>query len=426
VAIDAPLDPFQGGGVESYVASLLAEPALASGGLRLSVLAPPRQTAAFRRLAGARAGVVPWVLHELRPAERLRPPARGKWIRDAMGPLAGVFDAALAVYRRARYGIASRSPTREEVDRKLAARGIGLVHFATPRVFSTGLPTLYEPWDLLFRHYPDFFAPDEIAFRESTYRLGCERAALVITATRWVKQDLVAQFGLAAERVAVVPRGSRYAQVPLTDDEVESVLADCGVCRGYALYPAMSFEHKNHLRLIEALALLRNRSGHRLSLVLSGRPDRAHWPRIERRITELELADQVILLGAVPERTLAALYRGARLLVFPSLFEGLGLPILEALAHRLPVLASRETCIPEVAGDAARYFDGRDAGSIAQTLERALADPDWLRAPLEAAERQLAVFNTRRAVETLHACYRKTLGLGLSGRERELLAAALG
>jgi hypothetical protein len=133
-----------------------------------------------------------------------------------------------------------------------------LVHFPYQTFEPVGCPFIYEPWDLQHRHLPEFFAVEEIARRDRTYRDGCEKAALVVTATHWVKQDLVAQFGLPPEKIAVIERPAFGADFrPPSSAEAAKLLRPLRLPDNYFFYPAKDFPHKNHLRLFAAIAAVR-------------------------------------------------------------------------------------------------------------------------------------------------------------------------
>jgi glycosyltransferase involved in cell wall biosynthesis len=245
-----------------------------------------------------------------------------------------------------------------------------------------------------------------------------------VTANRWTKRDVVEQYGIAPEKIAVIPRGPAGTRIVPSPEEVERVRRSFDLPDRFALFPAMTFPHKNHLRLFEALAILRDRHGIRLPLVCTGRPYEPHWPALQRSIAEHRLDGQVFLLGAVSDETLAAIFQSASFLVFPSLFEGLGLPVLEALEVGLPVVASNATCLPEVAGDAALYFDGSRTDSIVDALLAAERQPELLASLRQAAPAALARHAWPKAAATFVACYRVVAGAPLSPEQRALFSEA--
>ncbi len=208
------------------------------------------------------------------------------------------------------------------------------MHYPTQVGERTALPSIYQPWDLQHIHFPQYFSSDLLAFRDLVWRTCAEQATYVLVASQFVREDVVNAFGIDPSRVAVVPPGA-----PTALRESDFVARVPGVERPFALYPAQAWEHKNHVRLLESVALLDQR-GLSVPLVCPGQPnDRLR--AVRRRAAELGVESLVRFPGYVTDSELATLYRTARCLVFPSLFEGFGFPVLEAfvagLARRLLV-----------------------------------------------------------------------------------------
>jgi glycosyltransferase involved in cell wall biosynthesis len=222
-----------------------------------------------------------------------------------------------------------------------------------------------------------------------------------------------------------VPRGPAETRPLPSPEEVARVRQALGLPDRFALFPAMTFPHKNHLRLFEALAILRDRHGLTLSLVCTGRPYESHSPLLEEAIERLGLAGQVRTLGPVPTDDLIALYGAAWALVFPSLFEGIGMPVLEALQYGLPVISSNAACLPEVAGDAALYFDPTSVEAIVAAIRTAHERPESLERNRQAAPATLARFCWDRAARTYVACYRAAAGAQLTEQQRSLYDEAI-
>ena len=421
VAINAQIDPAHAGGVESALQALVKHLRSADDEEQYLLLGTERHADALRPLAGSNQQVLAWPFPQPAKFRRLTP--RWRRLHDRAGTLGPAVDAAHWGWWHARRAT-SRRPTAAQSDRLLRGRGVEVVHFPFPTRFPTQLPYVYEPWDLQHRHHPEFFTADERRWRDATYRAGCKGAALIVTATRWTKDDLVRQYQLDPRKIAVIPRGPWLATPQPSLEEAQRTLDPYGLHERFALYPAMSFPHKNHVRLFEALALLRDRDGIALPLVCTGRRYEPYWPEILRALDRFGLRGQVHLLGPVPAPALAALYRRATLLVFPSLFEGLGLPVLEAFSYGLPVAASDATCLPEVAGDAALLFDGRDSASIAAAIRRMLSEPELLATLRERAPAVLARFSWQRAAATFVASYRHAAGRPLDAHQATLLAEA--
>lgn len=238
-------------------------------------------------------------------------------------------------------------------------RTLDVIHYAlTVPIPRTDVPTVVTLHDIQHRDLPEFFGPVRRSFRRIAYDRAARAASAVIVTSEFVRQRALELLELDPARVHVVPHAIDHALFRPGEEEREPFL----------LYPARPWPHKNHARLFEAFASLRpNRP--RLRLVLTG----GGLERLD------PLPDGVESLGVVSSRTLASLYRRAACLVFPSLYEGFGLPPLEAMASGCPVAASNAGAIPEVCGDAAVLFDPNDVESIAASILDADSRADELR-----------------------------------------------
>jgi glycosyltransferase involved in cell wall biosynthesis len=190
----------------------------------------------------------------------------------------------------------------------------------------------------------------------------------------------------------------------------------------FALYPAGIWRHKNHVRLLEALASLRDQEGVIVRLVCPGTLRKDFWPEVERCLHAFGLADQVQFLDLVPDADLRALYSLAQFLIFPTLFEAISLPVFEAWQAGLPVACSNVTALPEQVGDAALMFDPRSSSSIASAVARMATDPD-LRLDLRSrANQRIKTFNWERTAKAYRAVYRRVADFPLTEEDRWLLS----
>ena len=286
---------------------------------------------------------------------------------------------------------ALRIPDVPQGDGTLEAIGADAVHFTYQNGFRTPVPSVYQPWDLQHVHLPSFFTRRERALRDRWYRALAEQAAAVVVATEWARRDVVTHLGVELDRVHVVPAGpAPFVAAAATEAALTDVRARVGDAP-FALYPASTHAHKNHLRLVEAVGDLRDR-GSDIRVVCVGR-ETPHAHVIRRRIRNLRLGERVLLLGHVDDPTLRALYSLARCLVFPSLFEGWGLPVTEAFALGVPVACSAATSLPDLVGDAAVLFDPSDTDAVAAAIERVWTEPE-LRAALTRRGRERAALYT--------------------------------
>jgi len=230
-----------------------------------------------------------------------------------------------------------------------------------------GLPHVAVAYDFQELHHPEFFDSTELS-RRAAFRADLRRADRVAAISSATRDDAVVKAGLDPAKVSVIPPLAGPPPQPLSESALVARLAVNGLASGsYAAYPANFWPHKNHERLLDAVARV-VRSCPDFRLVLSGALDAAR-ERLATRIRASGLGDVVRVLPYLDETDIAALIQGARFLSYPSLFEGFGLPVLEAMSLGTPVACSELAALREVAGDDAVYFDPAETASIAGALE---------------------------------------------------------
>jgi glycosyltransferase involved in cell wall biosynthesis len=326
--------------------------------------------------------------------------------------------------QRAGGAVARASVTLSRSDGTIEREGIGVMHFLMQRAFFTRVPSIYHPHDLQHRHLPEFFSRRERVKRDVMLRRFCEQASVVSVTSSWVKGDLMAQYGLAAEKVAVVPlTGSLGAYPTPSDDDLAAARAKFGLpADGFVFYPAQTWPHKNHLALVEAIARLRESRGVAIPLVCSGHRNE-HYEVIRTRLIELGLDDQVKFAGFVSPVELQSLYRLCRCVCIPTLFEAASGPLNEAFMAGAAAACSNVTSLPEQAGDAALVFDARRVEAIAEAIERLWTDEPLRRMLAERGRARVARFTWHRAARHFRALYRRIGGRELTRNDREILAA---
>jgi glycosyltransferase involved in cell wall biosynthesis len=302
--------------------------------------------------------------------------------------------------------------------------GVDLVHFPYQMLSFCRTPFIYNPHDLQHLRHPEFFSPQEIAAREATMSIACRVARAVATDAQCVKDDVSQQYHVPAKRVFAIPMG---APTELYETVTDQTCADTrrrfDLPAQFAFYPAQTWQHKNHLRLLDALALLRARDNLIVNLICTGKQNE-FYPVLAQRVGELQLEAQVRFLGFVEPAELRALYHLAQFVIHPSLFEGGGLPILEAFNEGAPVACANTTSLPEYAGDAALYFDSTVIESIADATKRMSTDAA-LRASLRERGRvRVQAFTWERTARMYRALYRKIAGQKLSADDCALLEQA--
>ena len=300
--------------------------------------------------------------------------------------------------------------------------GCDVLHLTWQRFILCALPTVYNPHDLQHLHLPQLWPPWELAWRETMYPIGCRVARTVVVGSQWAKDDIVRQYRIDPEKIQVIPEGPPgQLTSPPSNQTVQEVRKRYGLPETYLLYPAITWPHKNHLRLLDALALLRDNCGLVTSLVCTGTQLAQSWPRIEARIQELKLEHQVRCLGFVSEGDLRVIQRSAHCLIQPSLFEASSLPIFDAWLDGVPVACSRATALPEQVDDAALLFDPADTQAIAHAIRVMVTQADLRRQLVERGHRRVKDFDWSRTAKAYRAVYRRAAGLALNEEDRWLL-----
>ena len=247
--------------------------------------------------------------------------------------------------------------------------------FTLPFFSDPSVPVVSVLYDLQFLYYPYFFDPAEHIARERNFRETCRRANRIVCISEFVRQTVLSNSNLAPDRLTTVPiqLGKRLAKTP--KETIRTVLEKYRLQEnGFFFYPANYWPHKNHPMLFTALGIFQSRHPESpLRLVCCGALEEER-SSLQRWVRRLGLGSRVRLLGFLPEEEFASLFSSCRALIFPSLYEGFGMPLVEAMEMGKPVLCSQGTSLPEVAGEAALYFDSRKPESIAEALERISAD----------------------------------------------------
>ena len=213
-------------------------------------------------------------------------------------------------------------------------------HLAVPS--DHGHPVHHDSWDLQHRlqpFFPEVSANGEWASRERRASERLRRAARIIVGTEVGKAEIASFYQIPTDRIRVLPHPTPRFALESADEQNASVLGRLGIPADYLLYPAQLWPHKNHVNLLLALRLMRDRDGLKIPLVLVG-ADRGNGDHVRKTIRELDLEGQVFYVGFVPHADLVALYRNAFALAYVSLFGPDNLPPLEAFALGCPVIAS--------------------------------------------------------------------------------------
>lgn len=264
--------------------------------------------------------------------------------------------------------------------------------FTMPYFHHPDVPAVSVIYDLQYAAYPQFFAPDDEAGRERTFLTAARLAERLVCISEFTRQSVLAQGNVPPGRTATVPislprRLSRAAPEAVAAARARLGLGDAR----YFLYPANYWPHKNHRMLLTAFGMLAAGRTDDVRLVLTG-ADTGLRAELGQAAARLGLAERVTFAGYVSDEELSALLTGAAALVFPSLFEGFGMPLVEAMAVGTPIVCSDVTSLPEVGAEAALYFDPKRPDTMAAALTRLLDEPGLAEGLVAKGRERLAAF----------------------------------
>jgi glycosyltransferase involved in cell wall biosynthesis len=278
-------------------------------------------------------------------------------------------------------------------------------HYVLPTaVRCRSVVTIHDCIHLMFPQYlPNRAA---YAYARASMWSAAKHSDRILTVSEASKRDILHFFNVPPEKISVVYNAidERFWVEPSPDD-VARVRERFQLDHGFVLYAGTIKPHKNLVRLIEAFAALRKGPFEELKLLIIG-DEISKLPALRRAVHSHKLHKHVRFLGFVPDETLAVLYRLAAVFVFPSLYEGFGLPPLEAMASGTPVVTSNVSSLPEVAGDAAVLVDPYSVDSIVDGMRRVLTDPQLAADLRRKGLLRARDFSWERSVARTHEIYR--------------------
>ena len=271
-----------------------------------------------------------------------------------------------------------------------------------------GTPTVLTVHDLIFRRYPAHHKRLNRWYLNATMPLFCHRAGHIIAVSAQSKRDVIEAYGIPPEKITVIYEAADPRFCPQPAEMIAAVRACYHLPERYLLFVGTIEPRKNLGRVLAAFERL-HAAGLTAALVIVGKRGWL-YDDFFTRLEQSPAKQAVIFPGFVPDADLPAIYAGAQALAFPSEFEGFGLPVLEAMACGTPVICSKVSSLPEVAGDAALLIDPLDVDALTDTLRRVLSDPalaaDLSGRGLMQADR----FSWTRAAKETLAVYRRLLG----------------
>jgi len=251
----------------------------------------------------------------------------------------------------------------------------GLSHELPIGIKKTGAKSLVTIHDLIYKTYPNDFKAIDRKIYDYKFRYACENADTIIAISKSTKTDLVSIYNIPPEKIEVVYQSCHQNfKKPLNSTQINTILKQYNLPNKYMLYVGSIIERKNLLGIVKAMQKIKDQI--KIPLVVVGN-GKEYQQKVQNYITENNLEKQVIFTSHISYFDLPAIYQNASLFLYPSNYEGFGIPIIEALWSKTPVITSNISSLPEAAGKGAFYCNPNDENTIAEGIIKIINDADY-------------------------------------------------
>ncbi len=283
----------------------------------------------------------------------------------------------------------------------------GLSHELPIGIQQTGIRSVVTIHDLIFHHYPAQYAFLDRHIYAYKFKYACKQADRIVAISESTKRDIVACYGIPAEKISVIYQACDPSfQMPLSPEQRTKILAPFSLPTDYLLYVGSLIERKGLHQIIEALRMLPASLDIPLMVVGHGK---AYRKRIESLLAQYGLQDRVRFLADIPFSAFPALYQQASAFVFPAMYEGFGIPVIEALWSCTPVITSDRSSLPEAGGPNSWYVNPEDPTQIAHAIEAVLGDAADRSRRVEAGHAYVQRFEGKQLAAQMMALYEEVL-----------------
>lgn len=284
----------------------------------------------------------------------------------------------------------------------------GLSHELPIGIQQTGIRSVVTIHDLIFHRYPEQYAFLDRHIYSYKFKYACQHADRIVAISESTKRDIVEYYGIPMEKISVIYQACDPTfQVLLDPEQRTKILAPYSLPEDYLLYVGSLIERKGLHQIVEALRMLPASLDIPLIIVGQGK---AYRKRIAELVAQYGLQNRVLFRPEIPFTAFPALYQAASTFLYPSLYEGFGIPVVEALWSRTPVIASDRSSLPEAGGPDSWYVNPEDPTQIAHAIEAVLGDAADRSRRIEAGHAYVQRFEGKRLAAEMMALYEEVLG----------------
>lgn len=292
----------------------------------------------------------------------------------------------------------------DEYDILIKKYNIDIIHFPYQRyIDKPGIKSITTLHDVQELYFPQFFTSEERAFRAVHYKAALEKSDVVVVSYKHIKLDLIKFFQIPEEKIHVVLLDMQdlwFQDLKLTD---EKYLDSYDIPQDFLLYPAATWEHKNHLGLLKALKLIEHKQ---INIVFTGHLTEHYRKSILPYIKKTGLIEQVKFVGLVSKECLYELYSHSRGVVIPTLYEAGSFPLMESILMGIPVICSNITSLPETIGHEDFIFDPKNLQDMGEKLQKIWSDEDFRKRNIQNSKIQSHRLQFNNAGQKFHDIYK--------------------
>ncbi len=297
------------------------------------------------------------------------------------------------------------------ITQQLYAHPVDLLHYPGTTIDQLEIktPCVLTMHDLQQEYFPEFFSAEVLAWRKANFKPSAQKARRIITVSEYTRQTIIKKYDIPTQKVQTIHHGINKIFHPLiSQDTIIKVRQKYRLPEQFIFFPANPWPHKNHARLFEVLKLLKQKYRASCRLVLSGIFE-SEQSNLQSLVADAGVSNKVHILGYIPYQDLPGIYATATMLVFPSLFEGSGIPVLEAMACGCPVICSNTTSLPELAGEAAILVNPLDVAQMAEGIYNVFSSQSLRNSLSQKGLGQAKNFSWERAAQQTVEVYQSVL-----------------